>query len=383
MRVEPAAEARIRELGHANLDWDLLVETAKQHRVLPLVWRTLSRLVSDELPKPVCIRLQEASHANARRNLGLTRELFNVMDLLQLNAIPCIPYKGPVFAHLIYQDIGLRQFFDLDVLIPSGDVLKARALLVATGYRPETPSSDAALSASLSTEKDITLLKDDQAVNLEIHWGITASTDPIHVDPRMVWEDLREHVIAGRCVQTHSYEDLLLFHCIHGAKHRWARLIWLCDIAEIVHGVPNVNWTLVLEKASQVGATRVVLMALTLAHDLLEARIPESVLSRARSDARLAALCDQVKRWLFGDTPGRLELAECEQYMMGLTERTSDKLRLAFGQAKHYLTLTARDTDPSPGGSFRGLLYVMRPVRLIRLYGLEPFKRYFRGVFQS
>jgi len=40
--------------------------------------------------------------------------------------------------------------------------------------------------------------------------------------------------VADRCVKTPAHEDLLPIFSVHAAKHVWGRLIWLCDIAQII-----------------------------------------------------------------------------------------------------------------------------------------------------
>ena len=383
MTVDPLAQARINALMGQDLDWNFVLGTAHQHRVLPLVWRTLSRTVPDGPPELVMGRLRAAYLANAKRNLFLTSELFQVADVLRAQDIPSVPYKGPVLASLVYGDIGLRQFADLDIIVPAADVVRARQLMVARGYCPEKEMSDDELRAWLRVEKHITMLRDELGINLEIHWGITTDRDPIQIRPRLLWGDLRDVTVAGTVVKTHSYENLLLIQCVHGGKHRWERLGWLCDVAEIVRSSRKLNWKSVIENAEALGATRILLLGLTMAKDLLGAAPPPEVLKAIREDADLVPLSKQVTGWLFHEGPVSLDLGEREQYFMNLRERSKDKLWVAVQQAKTYFTLTSRDTAALPrSGGFTGLLYLLRPIRLAREYGLAPFKRFFRGVFQ-
>ena len=383
MTVDPPAEARIHALMSQDLDWNYVLGTAHQHRVLPLLWRTLSRTAPDAVPELVTRRLRDAYLANAKRNLYLTNELFQVADVLRAQDIPSIPYKGPVLASLVYGDVGLRQFADLDIIVPAGDVVRARHLMVSRGYCPEKEMSDDELRALLRVEKHITMLRDELGINLEIHWEITTDRDPIQIRPGLLWGDLRDVTVAGTVVKTHSYENLLLIQCVHGGKHRWERLGWLCDVAEIVRSSRDLNWKSVIENAEALGALRILLLGLTLAKNLLGAAPPPEVLQAIQKDEDLVPLSKQVTGWLFHEGPVALDLGEGEQYFMNLRERSADKLRVAVQQAKTYLTLTSRDTSALPrSGGFTGLLYVLRPIRLGREYGLAPFKRFFRGVFQ-
>jgi len=382
LRTDAFAKTQIEALLQEHIDWDSLITAAHKHRVLPLVYLTLRGMAG--IPDVAMSRLRNAVQANVRRNLFLTSELLRVIELFRKNGIPSIPYKGPAVASLVYGDVSLRQFADLDVIVPSNSVVLAKALLVERGYRAEKPLSDDELAAFVATEKDITLLHDSLGINLEIHWGVVSDSDPIHVDPAFLWENLRTHTIAGRPVQTLRLEDLLLILCIHGAKHRWERLVWLCDVAEIVRTPGWVDWNVVLRNARRLGSGRILFLGLALASDLLGAELPPIVLRAIAADSVLNALVTQVKGWLLSEQTVPLDLGERERYFMRLREHSADRLRLAIKQAKSYLALTVRDSEAlSLPGFLEWSRYVVRPIRLAGQYGITPFIRFFKGIFQS
>ena len=69
---------------------------------------------------------------------------------------------------------------------------------------------------------------------------------------------------------------------------------------------------------------------------------------------------------------------------MRLRELPSDKAREALNHVKHYLMPTSRDREAFPlHGRFSAVLYVIRPFRLVWEYGLSPFGRFFKGIFES
>ena len=80
--------------------------------------------------------------------------------------------------------------------------------------------------------------------------------------------------------------------CVHGAKHFWERLAWIVDIAQLVT-VREVDWKLLSEIAAERKCSRLLLLGLYLAHEVVGAPLPESVLQRARSDSRVAWLAEK------------------------------------------------------------------------------------------
>jgi hypothetical protein len=369
MRHDAPIVHRIRTLLAGSIDWDTVIPTAHQHRVLPLLCRGLERTASDLVPEVAMRRLRTASHANARRNLLFTGELLRLIDLLSRNGIPCIPYKGPVLATRVYGDISLRQFADLDIFLQRSDIPRAQTLLSSNGYGP---------GQKMSTDKDLNLRRDDLDIELEVHWGATSETDPIQLDPARLWLNLDSIPIAGKSVLAHGYEDLLLIQCIHGVKHGWEKLGWVCDIAEIVRAQPALEWSRVIKNATALGGRRILFLALTLAQELLGAEPPSDVVAAMREDAVLIPLSIQVKTWLFSGQPP--SLGEREQFFIRLREHPADKLRVAFRQARYSLALTPRDAEAFPLPAYlKWTLYIIRPFRLARDYGLSPFLRFVRG----
>lgn len=376
--------SRVRSIARSGPDWDGFLIAAHRHHVLPLCYRSLTRLAGADLPEPVMGRLRGAFHGNVRRNLFLTRELFEVMDLLRAEGIRSIPYKGPAVACQLYRDLSLRQFADLDVIVGVKDVVSAIRVLERRGYRLEKARSEEQLRAYLGSGKDVTLLRADGLVNLEIHWAITTEKDPIRIRPASLWQGLRPLTMAGTRVQTFGLEWLLLLLCIHGAKHLWEKLGWLCDVAEIVRSQPALDWDVALDKAAETGASRILLLGLGLSDELLGARPPARILDAITADKVVMPLRSQIRSWLFEGTGDALDLGERERYFMRLRERPSDRCRVALTQAKHYLTPTLRDRETLPLPQYLGWsLYLLRPVRLAGEYGFAPLKRFVSGLFQS
>ena len=69
----------------------------------------------------------------------MTRELTRISALLENNGVCVIPWKGPILAAAAYGDVALRQFGDLDILVREQDAMRAKDLLLASGYRPLYP----------------------------------------------------------------------------------------------------------------------------------------------------------------------------------------------------------------------------------------------------
>ncbi len=137
--VDVASRWRLRTLVHSPVDWEVLIELALRHNMLPLMYQTLSTTCDEWLPAPILTRLRALATDMAKLNFSRTRQLLYLLDLLQTHHIEAITFKGPSLTALLYDNLALRQFGDVDVLVHPQDIPRARELLLAHGYRePES-----------------------------------------------------------------------------------------------------------------------------------------------------------------------------------------------------------------------------------------------------
>jgi hypothetical protein len=106
-------------------------------------------------------------------------------------------------------------------------------------------------------------------------------------------------MLAQDPVWTLSPADLLLYLCLHTAKHTHdIQLNMLCDIGEVVqrHGA-ELDWQVIGARAKQWGITHAVYVILRLAQELLDVAVPADWLASlkpASFDERYLSLTRQV-----------------------------------------------------------------------------------------
>jgi hypothetical protein len=154
-----------------RLDWAKVLELAEHHGVAPVMYRALNERPSSA-PAEVLEQLRSRYEYTARKNLRFTAELFRILDCLEAHAIPAIPLKGPVLAETVYGDLALRDFSDLDVLIHSQDVGRAKTALRSLDYSVPTPLSDAEERAYLAAGYEYTFDGPAGRNLLEVLWNI-------------------------------------------------------------------------------------------------------------------------------------------------------------------------------------------------------------------
>jgi hypothetical protein len=353
---------RLRALAASNIDWEYLFLLARRHAVVPLLYLQLDRHASGLVPHETFSKLKQHYLENSARNTVLTAELCRLINLFAAAGIETIPYKGPVLGIFAYGNAALRRFVDLDVIVKKTAVWKAREILLAEGYTPAKSLSLNQQELLLRTQHNMQFSRDNHRLIVELHWEVAPHLFASAVDADKLWRDLITIDVNGARVKALSPEDLLFSLCVHGSRHLWGRLSWICDVAELITR-HSFNWTSLLERATTADSERMFLLGLHLADKLLEAPLPDEVKQRCESDERLKSLAQNVVEHLFnGTTHVPATSREIFKYNIGVRKTLSARAR--------YLAYMFRPTDGDL--SLRSLpsslsfgYYLMRPFRLL------------------
>ena len=366
--------SRITALLQEDIDWARLLGLARKHRLTPLLYWHLGVGNAEAVPKHISEQLRAYFHHNSLRNLQLTRELLRLIRMFEARGVPVIPYKGPTLAAFAYGNFALREFIDLDILVHKQDIPRARKLLTSMEYREQNRLTRAQEAAFFESQREYVFVHESGSV-VELHWAVTPRILSFPLDPESLWGRVGKVTIGGDAVLTFSPEDIMLLLCVHGSKHLWYRLAWICDVAELICVTETMDWERLLDRASHLGAQRMLFLGLYLANGLLGAALPRTVLEKLQTDPAIIPLARQVQVWLFQESGeetdifarGRDDASSFHPFRVKIRERLRDK---AAYVARATLVPTPEDWEllplPKP---FFPLYYALRPVRLSGRYG--------------
>lgn len=370
---------RIRVLVGQQLDWEYLFQLASRHKLSPLLCWQLKTVAAQFVLPPIHEQLRTSLSAISRRNLQLAAELLQLHQLFHEHDISAIPYKGAVLAETVYGNLSLREFVDLDVLVRKRDVLSARDLLFARGYQPFVQLDASHETAYLDYQCEHVLSDERRDLMVEIQWRVVPDYFSFPFDYESLWQRTEPATLCQRPITTLSPEDTVLLLCVHGSKHLWTRLGWICDVAEAVrHFQPRLNWSLLEQRAVHSGSQRMLHLGLFLAHDLLQAELPPDVRQQVCTDRAVKSLAEQVYAQLWTEAEEQDEAAnffEHSLFHLKAKERWRDRLRFCV----RVLTTTTVE-DWSANGDFRSVplaTQVRRMLRLARKYLPQLFRLLF------
>jgi hypothetical protein len=369
--MEAIHSEQLKRLLRQELDWSYLADLAERHGLVPLLYRHLDAAGPTAVPKPVFGRLWSEYQANARRNILLTKELLKLLRLLEANGIPAIPYKGPALAATVYGDISLRHFSDLDILARKRDVPRAKEILEAQGYRFGAGLSDAQERAYLGSRNHhhFYLERDDGKVALELHWDVAPLDFYSAIDVEQLWGRLEPMSLGGARVNSFAAEDLLLLLCMHGSRHLWERLEWVCCVAELIRVKPELDWERAMAQANQLHGSRMLLLGLELAHKLLGTSTPESIRREIKDNSSIQSLASQIRSGFFEEKerpPGVFNRVRC---LMRVQDRRVDRIRYGLSVLTAPTTIEWHELPLPASLSFGYRL--LRPLRLAGKYGVR------------
>jgi hypothetical protein len=176
-----------------------------------------------------------------------------------------------------------------------------------------------------------------------------------------------QHVRIGTAqIPTLAVEPTLLFLLLHGMKHDWESLGWLCDVSELLRRHRDLDWDAVLAGSAARGPRRFVDIGLALASSVLGAAVPEQVLRRGQRDPAVAEVVAEIERRLHatvrGPEPSLFARSMGLLYYRAM-ELRSDRLRFLHDVVFRPTPLEWRAV-PLPS-RLAALHYLVRPVRLI------------------
>jgi Uncharacterised nucleotidyltransferase len=296
LHAEPEVSARVSSLVSGELDWDYFYQLARRHAVVPLVYHQL-KTHTDLIDATQLAPFKKNYQDNLARNLLLTAELCNVIQSFAAAGVTSVPYKGPALALYAYGSLALRRFVDLDILVPKAQVLAAKQMLVERGFVCDSDWTNAQQALLLRTQHNLPLSRESGRLIIELHWEVASSLFASGMRVEDLSDRLATIEINGLVVPSLSAEDLLLSLCVHGSKHFWERLAWICDVAEIVKTRTELDWDVLMKRAVDTGNDRMLKLGLWLASYSLQAPLPDEV----QVDDEVISLGHGVVARLFGD----------------------------------------------------------------------------------
>ena len=361
---------QIDRLSRQVKDWDYVVQIARRNGVIPLLYKTLNASDAPFIPADVLNCLQGAFEGNTYRNFLLTGKLLRILKLFKQHNILAVPFKGPALAEMVYGDLALRSFVDLDILIHPKNAARAIHLMIQQGYQPSVKLNVDQLKAYIKKEYSVEMFRKNATEIIELHWELTGRYLPCPFTLGDFERRLKQESLAGKNVCQFPSEELLLYLCIHGAKDAWNRLEAILSVAELIRTSPGLDWIHVQTLSQKMKCKRILLVGLYLASHLFDANLPEPITKKIEADPIIKKMAKMIYHHLFHKQllPSPIPInSDFSAFHFKIRDSLLDKIRYGLSlifkpsrQEWRYFPLPA---------SLSFLHYLLRPARLIWGFG--------------
>jgi len=357
------------------VNWRSLLELAKQHRIVPLLHKALCS--AQWVPAPVRVWIEQYCRAVVSHNLSLASELVSLLDALQQAGIAAVPYKGPAWTRVLYGNLADRQMADLDLFAERSEIPRACSVLEECGYtRAFFPEEE-------RNAKDIGFLHTATGLPLELHWSACEPWRDRRLAGLHLWTPQSTTVLLGRELPLPSPENMLFLLAIHGFRDGWNSLKLVCDIAVLLKVFPDLNFDGILGRAAEVSRKRLILVALALAEQLLQAKLPATAAAALARDPGTAEVAAQIARHHYLpeadhlDTRGRSVCGRIylEWVRLQMSDSRLERLRWHAQYLFRLLAPGADDRSWLNGRLPEPVYWLVKPFRLLRSYGPARFLR--------
>jgi hypothetical protein len=342
--------------------------------MLPLVARKVLALLPPKMSRDEQAHWREGARQASARGLQAMACLRKVLSALTEAKVESVCWKGPVQSLRLYQDLGLRNFGDLDIFIRPEQLPEAYAVLTDCGFRPERPLSENGRKLLVHFDSEYPWVKDQFWLSIDLQWKIRAQ--PILIDPGLngAWDRSLTYPVVDVMTRVWAWPDEVIFLSVHGLKHRWAAWEWVASFARTLSQGSQEDWQRLKGIARSQGLERTVELGLEMARRLISYRLPSDWSEQISIDASVQTLAENlIKRMqtelLTGIAPSRF--VHWRDYVAIADQTWLTWLRLG----KWLIQPSIYDLQSYPQASAISL-YALRPWRLIRKVAKNPISAF-------
>ena len=281
----PTEFEQLNELIPLVQDWDYLINTLIDRGIGPLFYTKLSLLPnSSVIPEAVKTKLQQVYYKTVSRSALLYEHFRKIAEAFVAQNIPVIGLKGIYLSEWLYQDIGLRQFSDIDLLVKEKDVSICISFLENMGFKKsEISLTEFILSRFI---KDIIHYPAMvfKGLSVELHIKLHSKNEKYNLKVSELWKNSIPVTINGANVLALNTTDMLIHLCLHLDKHfKTDHVQFTCfnDITNVLEKyAETLNWKEFTESCRLYYCEEIVFKYLVMVNKYMNATVPIDIIQK-------------------------------------------------------------------------------------------------------
>jgi len=314
-------------LNTTQFDQKKLLKLAYAHAVFPLLYKTLYKLFPNH---PLVKRIKPYYISHVQYNMAMTSTLTKIVSKFKETDIHILHLKGPILSQKLYNDISSRQFGDLDILIKKNDLKEVLEYLKESHYNPEIVLKKDTKQVFFNAVNVLGFYNDSSKTRIEVHWELLSKNYAIYDDVSPLWKELSTVYINKNSFQTLNEEHTLLYLCVHGSKHLFERLLWVCDIDRTIRTQRKIQWGNLQKEAERLGVMRILLIGLSLTNTLLETPLAKEIEKEILKDIHVKKIVDIIIQLNLYEGSQKNKSYQTFILLYRMREKQIDKLRFLW-----------------------------------------------------
>lgn len=267
----------------SEAEWEELIASWSAHRLVPLVWTRLRNApVKDRVPPKVRERFRNDYRRAVAHNSMIRDQLTDVLQAFHAASIDAVLLKGLHLNLGIHGDLGARELWDIDVLVPETDLARTQDVLLDAGYGPTDRPS---IKEQCARHRHLLPFMREGNAPVEVHWTIETYGGPYRVDPDGIHRRAVRADLDGLQLRVLCPEDLVLYMALKVAYqdqfNMALRGLW--DLAEVLRKEGDrLDWDGMHARAGQWKVTRCLSLCLHHVSSLFDTHVPREWFDRIR-----------------------------------------------------------------------------------------------------
>jgi len=284
-------------------DWDKLLDDADNHKVTELVFDTVRKTANEGVPENVICRLKQAYYKTLLCNICFLGETEEILKDLTTHKIRCVVLKGVHLAERLYNDSGLRNSGDIDLLVEESSIDKAKDVLLRQGYIEvvEKEINETCSKHHYHLRKNTS----KGPIVVELHFHLTRYSNK-YINLSEIWSRATTKAVGKAVRSDLAASDLIFYLCVHSADHGFHTLRTVLDVDQVLKMEgKSVDWKQLVENVKRYRISTRVYVSLYYAISLIKVSVPGWVLSELKPPAYLQKRLAGLKQ---NELPKKLDL---------------------------------------------------------------------------
>ena len=220
-----------------HTDFESFYALTLKHRIVSHVLHH-AELINQIIPATYLDKLKKTKIEQAQRALNYTLYLIQIHEQFETQSIQHCFFKGPMLSLQLYDDIGVRNFGDIDILVEKQDAEKAKEIIEELNFEciyPKMKFTPKQQKVNYTISHHYHFKHRAKALDVELHWNISNPKSYVGIETSEILRFSDNIHVSNRILPYISHIQNLVYLSAHGAIHQWYRLFWLKDFSVLLN----------------------------------------------------------------------------------------------------------------------------------------------------